>query len=200
MSHYETLNDKKSASPEDIRKSYKNLVKKAHPDTGGSVEEFQALAHAFGILSDDEARSYYDATGKEKDKSPENAPLALIAHLVNTILDRPDIPTSKLIEAMQSTLKKELAKIQEAAAGIEKRISESKKALKGVKKNGKTLKVIINQRIKQLEVNLESVRLDQKVRDQALEMIGRVGFSIPEPQPDTANHFTIYIDHSATST
>ena len=60
--YYEILNVNKNASKEEIKKSYRKLSMKHHPDKGGTVEQFQQLANAFTILYNDESRKKYDAS------------------------------------------------------------------------------------------------------------------------------------------
>lgn len=69
---YEILGVEKDASADDIRRAYKKLAMKLHPDRGGSQEKFQELQHAYEILSDDSKRKIYDQYGEEglKDGGP----------------------------------------------------------------------------------------------------------------------------------
>jgi DnaJ-class molecular chaperone len=50
MTYYETLNLDISASIEDIKKQYKILSKKHHPDTGGRHEDFIKIKKAYDYL------------------------------------------------------------------------------------------------------------------------------------------------------
>lgn len=59
-SHYETLGVEKKCTHDEIRKAYKKLVLKAHPDKGGSSEDFQNINDAYNTLSDPEKRLEYD--------------------------------------------------------------------------------------------------------------------------------------------
>jgi curved DNA-binding protein CbpA len=59
--HYEVLEINKNASPTEIRKAYRALARKLHPDKeGGSSEAFRSIQEAYEILSDSEKRREYD--------------------------------------------------------------------------------------------------------------------------------------------
>jgi len=65
---YETLGLKRDASARDIRKAYRSLSRKLHPDVNDAPdanEQFAALAHAYEVLSDEEKRQIYDRHGEE---------------------------------------------------------------------------------------------------------------------------------------
>src|SRR5579864_4465885 len=65
--YYEILGVKKSASAEDIRKAFRKLARKYHPDVNpgdkASEEKFKALSEANDILSDPKKRKIYDQVG-----------------------------------------------------------------------------------------------------------------------------------------
>jgi len=65
-SHYERLGLPNTASAEDLRQAFRLLSKRYHPDTTSlpldeAEAAFQALQHAYGVLSDPEQRQRYDA-------------------------------------------------------------------------------------------------------------------------------------------
>lgn len=57
---YEILDVPRTATADQIKKSFRQLSLKHHPDRGGETEKFQALAFAYNILSDPEQRARYD--------------------------------------------------------------------------------------------------------------------------------------------
>lgn len=61
--YYELLQVSPRADVETIRRVFRHLAKRLHPDNGdsGSSERFQMLMDAFRILSDPEERAKYDA-------------------------------------------------------------------------------------------------------------------------------------------
>jgi molecular chaperone DnaJ len=65
--YYDTLGVNRDASDEDIKKSYRKLAMKFHPDRNpdskDSEEKFKEAKEAYEILSDKEKRAAYDAYG-----------------------------------------------------------------------------------------------------------------------------------------
>jgi molecular chaperone DnaJ len=65
--YYEILGVKKSASADEIRKAFRKLARKYHPDVNpgdkSSEEKFKALSEANEVLSDPKKRKIYDQVG-----------------------------------------------------------------------------------------------------------------------------------------
>ena len=54
-----------NASETDIKKGYRKMAVKHHPDKGGDEETFKAVTRAYEVLSDKEKRAIYDQYGEE---------------------------------------------------------------------------------------------------------------------------------------
>ena len=65
--YYDVLGIPKQASNQEIKKAYRKLAKKYHPDTNPGDEEaeklFKEVTEAYNVLSDEEKRKLYDQFG-----------------------------------------------------------------------------------------------------------------------------------------
>jgi len=63
MNPYKVLGLDKTATEQEIKKRYRKLSMKLHPDRGGDEEAFKKVAEAYGILSDKTKKANYDRYG-----------------------------------------------------------------------------------------------------------------------------------------
>lgn len=67
--YYEVLGVDRQASEADLKKAYRRLAMKYHPDRNkddaGTEDKFREIQEAYGVLSDSEKRSLYDRFGHE---------------------------------------------------------------------------------------------------------------------------------------
>jgi len=66
--YYEVLGVSKDASKDEIKKAYKKLAMKYHPDVSkekDSAEKFKKISEAYAVLSDAEKRKQYDTFGAD---------------------------------------------------------------------------------------------------------------------------------------
>src|SRR3989338_1004352 len=64
--YYDMLGVSKNAGKDEIKKAYKRLALKYHPDSSGdksTEEKFKEISEAYAVLSDDEKRKVYNAYG-----------------------------------------------------------------------------------------------------------------------------------------
>jgi len=58
--YYQTLGIEKNASEDDIKRAYRKMAMRHHPDRGGDQVEFQKIQEAYSVLSDPAKRQQYD--------------------------------------------------------------------------------------------------------------------------------------------
>jgi DnaJ-class molecular chaperone len=62
--YYNVLGIDKKASKDDIKKAFRKLAQKYHPDKGGDESKFKEITEAYSILSDERKRREYDTYGQ----------------------------------------------------------------------------------------------------------------------------------------
>jgi DnaJ-class molecular chaperone len=100
--YYEVLGVSKSASQEEIKRAFRGLALKYHPDKCNDNEMFKTINEAYQVLSNPQKRAMYDMTtnfsnnfGTETD--PNSA--EMLARFINTLL-----------ETLKAVLKKKMEK------------------------------------------------------------------------------------------
>src|SRR5215204_201630 len=75
--YYEILGIKRDAKPDEIKKAYRRLARKYHPDVNpgdkAAEERFKLMSEAHDILSDPKKRSVYDRFGQYSDNLADAA-------------------------------------------------------------------------------------------------------------------------------
>ncbi len=61
MNYYSTLGLNKGASPEEIKKAYRSMAMKHHPDRGGDEKKFKEIEEAYRTLSDPQKKQMIDS-------------------------------------------------------------------------------------------------------------------------------------------
>jgi curved DNA-binding protein len=72
--YYEVLGVSRSASKDEIQRSYRRLAREWHPDVNKAPEAettFKELSEAYDVLADPDTRSRYDAFGADFSRVPE---------------------------------------------------------------------------------------------------------------------------------
>src|ERR671928_1898288 len=74
---YQVLGIKRDAKPEEIKKAYRRLARKYHPDVNpgdkAAEERFKLITEAHEILSDPKKRKVYDRFGQYSDQLADAA-------------------------------------------------------------------------------------------------------------------------------
>jgi len=85
MDHYAILGVAKNASPDEIKKAYRKLASKHHPDKGGDKAIFQQVQEAYSVLSDPAKRQQYD------NPMPKDSPFGFGVHVNQHGMDINDL-------------------------------------------------------------------------------------------------------------
>ena len=76
--YYQVLGVKKDAKADEIKKSYRRLARKVHPDVNPNdktaEEKFKEVQEAYDVLSDDKKRKVFDRFGYYNDNLDADSP------------------------------------------------------------------------------------------------------------------------------
>jgi curved DNA-binding protein len=61
MDYYSTLGVKRGASSDEIKKAYRSMAMKHHPDRGGDEKKFKEISQAYDVLSDPQKKQMFDS-------------------------------------------------------------------------------------------------------------------------------------------
>jgi molecular chaperone DnaJ len=78
--YYQVLGVKKDAKADEIKKSYRRLARKFHPDVNpndkASEDKFKEVQEAYDVLSDEKKRKVFDRFGYYNDNLDPDSPFA----------------------------------------------------------------------------------------------------------------------------
>src|SRR5215203_4539331 len=76
--YYNILGVKKDAKPDEIKKAYRRMARKFHPDVNpndkSSEEKFKEVQEAYDVLSDEKKRKVFDRFGYYNDNLDPDSP------------------------------------------------------------------------------------------------------------------------------
>ncbi len=180
---YKILGVPSNADKKAIKKAYRAAAKKSHPDMksqGGSEKKFALVKKSFDILSDDERRAKYDATGDDSEAAPDNHHsdvVNIIAFAFNMVLQECEQQgqsplETDLIKAVKAKINKSIEDSRKNIR-IQKNMLATDEKISGRFSNDKVgiFEGIVGQRISQLRMSIEKMEAGIANAEQAKEMI-----------------------------
>lgn len=216
---YAQLGLPRDATKAAIRAAYRKLAKAAHPDGGGSQQKFGALTKAHDILTDDERRAKYNATGDESEKAIDNAQAAMLENACQLLMqamsqcvsNNIEPEQARLLEMMQAIGSEALAEINEnrgkwaTAAKRLKKLQGRFKPKASAKNKENRLEAMISGQIAGHEQQARNLdRMEENLKA-ALEFIKDYDFTA-DKKPEAGgisiqffqNHFTVSTSSTGT--
>lgn len=110
---YKLLGVEKDATEEEIKKAFRKLASKHHPDVGGDINKFKEILLAYETLIDPKARKIYDETGTVEDISLETKVklfardnlISLFTNFITKITSRKDIVGKNILRNLNKEVK-----------------------------------------------------------------------------------------------
>ena len=158
---YEALGVARDATEADVRSAFRRKAKTAHPDAGGSSEEFTAINRAHVVLADPVRRARFDQTGVADDGSDnidQGALNLIMGMVVGILMGDADPMQADLVAEMHKHIEKQIAATSEQLKRLERACRRAEKAkAKFVRKH----KGGANQIARMIAVHAEAMQLQQ---------------------------------------
>lgn len=209
---YGTLGVAKDADTAAIRKAYRKRAKDAHPDGGGSERKFALVKLAHDVLSDDERRAKYDATGDASEHEVDNArseALQFLGAMLEAVIAECeqvgiDPVTADLAATLRTRADRELASIEATRAETEKKKLKAERLLKRFifKKKGEPniLEMIVRARITPFDRQLADLAKARDRMTAARKILDDYGFDADKaPNPRSVNTFFFNLNAASTA-
>lgn len=187
MNLYEIFGVRRNASHEAIKKAFRARVKTAHPDAGGTADEFRLVHLAWRVLSDPERRRRYDETGQVEDLAADTAEakvLSVVAWAFGAALEQlgkrgADLVHSDMIAEMRSALSRRASEASNRAT----RLSSNRKALSQLlgrfdrRSDGPNLlEEMLSSQIIEIDRMLEKIDEDRRLVERAAKLLEDYSF------------------------
>lgn len=193
---YAVLGVPRDADAATIRRAYLRRANEVHPDLGGSPEDLLVLRTALEILTDDQRRRQYDATGEVDATTPDPHREELL-ELLSIGLDQAMLRLSqqgklpKLLDMARLT-REAIREHRQRCAGeryeFEKAAERSREISGrfGVTSGDNLMQIVIERRIATCEAQIAALSQRIERADEALAMLASVTFQ-PESEPPSLN-------------
>jgi DnaJ-class molecular chaperone len=184
---YKVLEVEKTASADDIKKAFKQKSKTAHPDHGGTPEEFEALKKAYKILTDSAKRRMWDEYRLADDLNIENEAKMVASQIAVQTLDTyPD--NCNFDKEISEVFAKCLHDIAGQIRDITQKKERLEKRYRAIQKKpfDDFISQDIEQAINSRDIQIRQQKLNLEIHKKAFELIKGYKFDI-DKLPDFTN-------------
>jgi curved DNA-binding protein CbpA len=193
MNLYSILGVARDASIEAVRRAFRSRAKVAHPDRGGDRKVWDQLLLAHRVLSDEEKRAHYDATGKAEDEAKNDSAfrrrvLFLQALIEEVVMSREFPVGADLLAEAQAILRGKRVEVHSIQAGLKKQVARVERVIKRWKYLGTERDLIsdvLTQKLSGFQAGLEQTEEHLAVLADVEVMLGDYTFEC-EPVPPAA--------------
>jgi curved DNA-binding protein CbpA len=180
---YGVLGMGRDADEAAIRKAYRSRAKHAHPDAGGSPDEFRKLSTAHLVLSDPEKRAKYDETGSWDEAAPQTADQRIITligeALMGVVQGDGDPVTVDLVAHLTSAFRSKINAMRQNIAKIDKSLARTKKLqgrFRSKKKTENRIEPLLQWQERNLSDSIAKLRAMIADHEKAIEFLNAYEF------------------------
>lgn len=196
---YDILGVELDATKDDVKKAYRQLAMKYHPDRNEGIEttEFTEATKAYKILSDPEKRAAYDKTGYTEDNVHDTREVAIevLQNWFRSCLNDDKALKEDVIHRLRAIGKSNTAQCKHRIVLTNKKIKKLGKVLKRLKYTGggkaDFLALVVQEIINTLNRNICQANFQIQVNKMILQMLTFYNYDYnvdpddPEDEPST---------------
>lgn len=190
MNPYETLGVNRDADAATIKRAHRRRSQKAHPDKGGSSDEFHAVQLAYQILIDDARRDRFDKTGDCNEKNQHQLAMQTLANMIVNLVDNaPDVDHQNIVEMMREVVKTRQANFENEIREIKRKAAKRRRAARRVRHSGggaNLLQRILEDNILVLERKIAGLQEEREFGVLLLQILAEYGYDVELIVPQSA--------------
>lgn len=183
MNFYKILGVDKDATRPEIKKAYKRLAMKYHPDRdGGDKAEFEKIKLAYDVLVDPVRRERYDKNGTiDKPDDIQQEANNMLVTLFNLEIDTYNF-NKNIIKSIRETLRKAIEHADETKHSIKCKIKKLEQAKERIecKLEFNVFSELCDSKIAHMRVEIQSIEHKDEVARMALKILNKYKDSTPE--------------------
>jgi hypothetical protein len=160
---YDELDIPKDATDAEIRRAYRRRSSKAHPDKGGTAEEFRRVHAAYQVLTDRTKRAQFDKSGRADASFQDDRAVMLedLAALVLGVIDHPQTQLEyvDVIGSVRNSLERDILELEVNRTNLQRKIAKRERAAKRLRriKGGENLVAAM--------IRAEILRIQEQIED-----------------------------------
>jgi DnaJ-class molecular chaperone len=184
MNPYEILGVSEDSDADTIKKAYRNLAKKHHPDIAEDGSAITDLTMAYSILSNPDKRKRYDETGNtEMDQTQSQVYAEFLKMSEEILLKQEGLPIKASVERIRVGLEQQF---QEARTKNQRQIDLLEAAKSRITKTPEfdVLGNMIEQRLDDMRKGLAAIDRNMVIANCALALFDEYEIKEPEPRAD----------------
>jgi curved DNA-binding protein CbpA len=181
---YDVLGVDAGASADEIKAAYWRRAKNAHPDAGGSAQEFGDVKLAHAVLSDPERRARYDRAGEVEEPEPNNieqGALGLIGIMLEAALVSENDPIKyDLVAVMKAVFLTQIVEVSRKLKVMRRSIERAERMRGRFRRNKpgeNTIERVLEWEIAVLKRSACRSEAALKQRERAIELLSDYDFA-----------------------